>query len=459
MASLRGMLTLGELQQQVASGAIDTVVVAFTDLYGRFLGKRFDAEFFWEAVADHGTHGCDYLLTVDMEMEPVPGYSYANWELGYGDFHLVPDLATLRIASWLDRSALVICDVQDEQSHEPVPYAPRSLLQRQIARASAAGFTVQAASELEYFLFTDSYKAAAAQGYRTLDPAGWYIEDYHILQGTREEAFNGAVRRHLKASGIPVENSKGEWGLGQHELNVRYADVLTMADRHAIYKQCLKEVAESLGMSVTFMAKVAADQAGSSSHIHLSLWQGEQNAFAGTEKLGPVECSETFRWFLGGWLHHLPELMVFSAPTINSYKRYQSGSWAPTRIAWSHDNRTAGFRVVGHGRSLRIESRVPGADCNPYLVYAAALASGLDGIANRIEPPDVFSGDIYAAQHLPRVPKTLRDATELFAHSEFAKQTLGAAVVEHYTHFFQTEQAAFDNAVTDWERKRYFERI
>jgi glutamine synthetase len=218
-------------------------------------------------------------------------------------------------------------------------------------------------------------------------------------------------------------------------------------------------VAEQLGMSVTFMAKYAADQAGSSSHTHLSLWQGEENAFAGTGQFGPVQCSDLFRWFLGGWLHHLPELMVFYAPTINSYKRYQAGSWAPTRIAWSHDNRTAGFRVVGRGRSLRIESRVPGADCNPYLVYAAALASGLDGIANQIEPPPVFNGDIYAAQHLPHVPKTLRHATDLFANSAFAKQRFGTDVVEHYTHFFEVEQAAFDKAVTDWERKRYFERI
>lgn len=459
MANLRGMLTVDELAQQVASGAIDTVVVAFTDLYGRFMGKRFDAEFFVEDIHQQGTHGCDYLLTVDMEMEPVPGYHYANWELGYGDFHLLPDLSTLRIASWLDRSALVLCDVEEEKTHRLVPYAPRTLLRQQIDRAAEHGYTTKAASELEYFLFNDSYKKAAADGYRTLEPAGWYIEDYHILQGTREEVFNGAVRRHLKASGIPIENSKGEWGLGQHELNVRYADVLTMADRHAIYKQCLKEVAEGLGMSVTFMAKYAAEQAGSSSHIHLSLWQGEQNVFDGPDQFGPVHCSDTFRWFLGGWLHHLPELMVFYAPTINSYKRYQAGSWAPTRIAWSHDNRTAGFRVVGHGRSLRIESRVPGADCNPYLVYAAALASGLDGIANRIEPPPVFNGDIYAAQHLPHVPKTLRHATELFANSDFAKRTFGADVVEHYTHFFEVEQAAFDKVVTDWERKRYFERI
>jgi len=267
------------------------------------------------------------------------------------------------------------------------------------------------------------------------------------------------VRRHLKQSGIPVENSKGEWGRGQHELNVRYADVMTMADRHTIYKQCLKEVADQQGLSVTFMAKVAADQAGSSCHTHLSLWQGDRSAFTSGQGFGPIRASDTFRWFLGGWLHHLPEMMVFYAPTVNSYKRYQAGSWAPTRIAWSVDNRTAGFRVVGQGPSLRIESRVPGADCNPYLTYAAALFSGLDGIANRIEPPPAFTGDVYAAEQLPHVPATLRDATERLATSDFARRVLSSDVVEHYVHFYRTEQAAFDQAVTDWERHRYFERI
>ena len=459
MAQRLGMRTLDELRIDIADGTVDTVLAVFTDHYGRFLGKRFDAEFFVEETAHHGTHGCDYLLTVDMEMEPVPGYRFASWEQGYGDFHLLPDLQTLRIASWLDRTALVLCDVEDEENHTLVSVAPRTMLRRQIDRATQLGFRAKAASELEYFIFQDSYRDAAARGYQGLTPAGWYIEDYHALQGAREEAFNGAVRRHLRQSGIPVENSKGEWGLGQHELNVRYADVLAMADNHAIYKQCLKEIADQMGISVTFMAKYAADAAGSSSHVHLSLWQGDNNAFAGEQSFGPVHCSDAFRWFLGGWLHHLPELMVCYAPTINAYKRFQAGSWAPTRIAWSYDNRTAGFRVVGRGQSLRIECRVPGADCNPYLVYAAALASGLDGIANQIEPPAVFEGDVYAAQHLPRIPMTLRDATLRFAQSHFANDALGQEVVEHYVHFFRKEQEAFDNAVTDWERKRYFERI
>ena len=258
---------------------------------------------------------------------------------------------------------------------------------------------------------------------------------------------------------MPVETSKGEWGVGQHELNVRYAEVMAMADRHCIYKQCAKELADQLGMSVTFMAKLAEDQAGSSCHVHLSLWSGDDNAFAGDKKIGPVSCTDAFRWFLGGWIAHVPEVMVFYASNVNSYKRYRSGSWAPTKLAWSYDNRTAGFRVVGSGPSLRIECRIPGADCNPYLVYAAALASGLDGIANRIEPPELFVGDVYAAQELPDVPGSLGEATELFEASEFAARAFGADTVEHYTHFFRTEQQAYSVAVSDWERRRYFEQI
>jgi glutamine synthetase len=394
-----------------------------------------------------------------MEMEPVPGYRFANWEKGYGDFHLVPDFETLRVASWLDRTALIICDLEDDKNHRAVAQAPRSILRNQIAKAAKMGYRAMAGSELEYYIFKNSYRDAAAKGYHGLEPAGWYLEDYHALQGAREEAFNGAARRHLRLSGIPVESSKGEWGLGQHELNVRYSDVLTMADRHAVFKQCLKEIAERAGASVTFMAKFAADQAGSSCHIHMSLRRKNRSVFPGKEHLGPVACSETFRWFLGGWIAHAPEMMVFYAPTVNSYKRYQAASWAPTRLAWSYDNRTAGFRVVGEGNSLRIECRIPGADCNPYLAFAAALASGLDGIENRIEPPKIFTGDVYAARHLPLVPRTLRDATDLFAKSKFAKNALGEEVVEHYLHFYRMEQEGYDKAVTDWERRRYFERI
>ncbi len=456
---IKGMLSIERLRELVAQDQIETVIVGFTDHYGRLVGKRYDAEMFVDDVIGQGTHACDYLLTVDMEMEPVPGYKFANWELGYGDFHLVPDLNTLRTASWLDKTALVLCDVQNEKRHEPVSIAPRSILRKQIDAARGLGFESFAASELEYYLFENSYRQAHEQGYQTLTPAGWYLEDYHILQGTRTEPFNAAARHHLKHSGVPVETSKGEWGLGQHELNVRYAEALEMADRHAVYKQCLKEIAEAMELSVTFMAKFAADRAGSSCHIHFSLWRDGKNAFAGDNQFGPVKCSNEFRWFLGGWMAHVYDVMPFYAPTVNSYKRYVDGSWAPTRLAWSYDNRTGGFRVVGNGSSLRIECRIPGADANPYLAFAASLASGLDGIANKTEPPDCFTGDIYAAKTLPRVPYTLAEATDRFAASEFAKRAFGEDVVEHYAHFFRTEQSAFNSAVTDWERKRYFERI
>ena len=454
----RGMLTRNELQALVP-GEIDTVVVGFTDHYGRLMGKRYDAEMFIEQIATGGAHGCDYLLTTDMEMEPVRGYRFANWELGYGDFHLAPDLDTLRRASWLDRSALVLCDVHDAKTHEPVAVAPRSILRRQLDATRKAGFDAFAASELEHYFFRTSYEQAARGALRDLAPAGWYLEDYHLMQGARTEDFHAEVRRHLTASGVPVENSKGEWGRGQHEVNVRYAGALAMADRHVVFKQCLKELADAMGASVTFMAKIAPNQAGSGCHIHFSLWRNGRNVFAGRTKCGPVECSDVFRWFLGGWIARTPELMPFYAPTINSYKRYVDASWAPTRLAWSGDNRTAGFRVVGHGESLRIECRLAGADCNPYLAFAAALASGLDGVANRTEPPAAFSGDIYAAQQLPRVPRTLAEAADQFERSEFARHAFGNDVVEHYLHFFRSEQRAFEAAVTDWEFQRYFERI
>src|SRR5262245_12651345 len=441
----RGMLTPEALRGLVASGEIETVIGGFTDHYGRLVGKRFDAEMFVDEVAASGGHACDYLLTVDMEMEPVPGYTFANWELGYGDVHMVPDMATLRLATWLEKTAIVLCDL------EGVDVAPRSILRRQVEAAKKAGYAGFAATELEHYLFQTSYRDAALQDYRNLEPAGWYLEDYHILQGTRTEGFHAAARRHLKLSGVPVETSKGEWGKGQHELNVRYAEVMEMGDRHVVFKQCLKEIAERMGLSVTFMAKFAADGAGSSCHIHFSLARDGKNAFEARP--------DAFRHFLGGWIAHVPDVMVFYAPTVNSYKRYVDASWAPTRLAWSNDNRTAGFRIVGSGASTRIECRIPGADCNPYLALAASLASGLDGIARQIEPPEAFVGDIYQARNLPRVPYTLTEATDVFEKSAFAKQAFGSDAHEHYLHFYRTEAQAYDKAVTDWERRRYFERI
>jgi len=456
---IEGMLTLETLVSLVEKKEIETVVVGFTDHYGRLMGKRFEADFFLESAIKEGTHACDYLLTTDMEMEPVPGYHFANWELGYGDFHLVPDIATLRRADWLDKTAIILCAIKDEKEHTAVAQAPRSILTRQVENLTTAGFEAFAASELEYYLFEDGYREAAEANFQSLKPAGWYLEDYHIMQGSRTEDFTAAARRHLKHSGVPVETSKGEWGLGQHELNVRYAEIGVMADRHVVFKQCLKELADQMGLSLTFMAKYDEKGAGSSCHIHISLWQDGKNAFVGDKDFGTVKGSDIFGWFLGGWIKYVSDVMVFYAPTINSYKRYVDGSWAPTRIAWSRDNRTAGFRVVGAGNSLRIECRIPGADCNPYLAFAASIASGLKGIEEKIAPPDCFVGDIYEASHLPHVPRTLKDAVAKFEQSDFVSEVFGDAVKEHYTHFYKKEIKAHEAAVSDWERKRYFERI
>lgn len=452
---------MAELQKKAASGEIETVIAAFPDIYGRLFGKRITTDFFLDQVADSGMHACNYLLTTDMEMNPVSGYRYANWETGYGDFHCIPDMDTLRLAAWLDRTALVICDIHETRGTAETSIAPRNMLKKQIKLAEQMGFRAMGASELEYYIFNDTFETARSKNYRDIRPFGSYIEDYHILQGTREEPLNASVRKFLSESGVPVEFSKGEWGPGQHELNVRYDDVMTMADNQTVYKQCFKDVAGSLGLSVTFMAKFDTDLAGSSCHLHLSLWDfaGKNNLFAGRDVLGPVACSEVFRWFMGGWIRHAPDLMPFYAPTVNSYKRYQAGSWAPTALSWSYDNRTAGFRVVGEDESLRIESRIPGADINPYLAFAAALASGLDGICNRIEPPECFKGDMYSSSELPRVPATLRDAIARLEKSEFARAAFGEDVIEHYLHFYKTEQSAYDRAVTDWERRRYFEQI
>ena len=457
--NLKGKITQKQLKKKISSGKIETIIVAFVDHYGRLVGKRFDADFFLQYAIENGTHACDYLLTTDMEMNPVAGYDFANWESGYGDFHLIPDLSTLRRAAWLKKTALVFCNLLKNKTHQIIEEAPRSILAKQLSRLKKKGYTCQAASELEYFVFENNYREAFQQYYHDLKPVGWYLEDYQILQGTRTEFFTAKARRYLKKSGVSVENSKGEWGTGQHELNIGFTEAMEMADRHIVFKQCLKELADSLGISVTFMAKYHEDQAGSSCHLHLSLWKEGRNIFAGNNDLNGIKCSDVFRWFLGGWIKYVPDVMPFYAPTVNAYKRYIDASWAPTRLAWSFDNRTAGFRIVGRGESLRIECRIPGADCNPYLAFAAALASGLAGIKKKIEPPEMFGGDIYAANHLPRVAYSLREAVDKFEHSKFAKKAFGKKVVAHYAHHFKMEAKAYDQAVTDWERKRYFERI
>jgi glutamine synthetase len=454
-----GRLTEEDLAHAVEAGEIETVLAVFPDLYGRVMGKRFVARFFLESIASHGFHACDYLLACDMEMDPVPGYAFASWEAGYGDFHCVADGRTLRRAAWLEKTAIVLCDLVDTDSRA-IEIAPRRLLARQVLRAKEMGLSARAGSELEMYVFRETFESARHKGYRDLQTFGSYIEDYNILQGTKEEPLVGAIVRALDASGVPMEGSKGEWGPGQQELNVRFSDLVEQADRNVLTKHAAKEIADRQGLAVTFMAKWNEKLAGSSMHQHLSLWDaaGEKSLFSGSGHGGPGEESDVFRWFLGGWMAHAEELVALMAPSVNSYKRFQSASFAPTSVAWSRDNRTVGFRVVGHGESLRIECRIPGADANPYLAYAAALASGLDGISRRIEPPPVFGGDAYAAKALPRVPRTLREATERLASSAFAREAFGAEFVDHYVHFLRTEQRKFDEAVTDWEKARFFER-
>lgn len=451
-------MTKKEVLRTLDREKIDTVIVGMVDHYGRLVGKRADVDFFKKNILKKGTHACDYLLTTDMEMNPIEGYASANWTKGYGDFHLAPDLATFRIASWLKRTAIVICDLYNHD-HTEIAVSPRQILKHQLSRLTDLGYGCNSAHELEYYLSNDSYAAASEKNYHNLKASGWYLEDYHILQGTRVEKYTSKVRKHLKRSGIPVETSKGEWGLGQHEINIQYAGALEMADRHIIYKQCMKEIADKMGLSVTFMAKYQEEQAGSSCHIHLNLTKGGNNAFAGEQDHGGVKCSNEFLWFLGGWMKYMPEVMPFYAPTINSYKRYIHSSWAPTRLAWSRDNRTSGFRIVGSGESLRIECRIPGADCHPYLALAAAIASGISGIEQKIMPPPILSGNAYDSQQSQELPKTLESATNNLRNSSWAKTVLGADVIDHYCHFYQTEVNQYQQAVTDWERKRYYERI
>jgi glutamine synthetase len=454
-----GMLTLGDLKREITAGTIDTVVAAMVDMQGRLIGKRFHAEFFADGGYEE-THGCNYLLGLDIEMEPVPGYKATSWEKGYGDFVLKPDMATMRRIPWLPGTALVLCDVLDHHTHEDVPHSPRAILKKQLARLDAMKLKAYVASELEFFLFDDSYDVAYQKGYRNLKTAGYYIEDYHILQTTKEEAVMRAIRNGLNAAGIPVENSKGEWGPGQEEINVQYAEALEMADRHAIIKNACKEIAHGLGKAVTFMAKWDYGMAGSSCHIHQSLWSADAKSPLFFDKKGDHGMSEMMKQFLAGQLEHAREMTYFLAPYVNSYKRYMVGTFAPTRAIWSFDNRTAGYRICGAGtKSVRVECRIGGADLNPYLAIAALLAAGLDGIEKKMKLEPAFSGDAYdPAKQLREVPKTLRDAQALLDGSKFLRGVMGDDVIDHYVHTAAWEQFEFDRRITDLELKRGFER-
>ena len=447
------MLSIDELRAEAGAGAIDTVVTAFTDMQGRLFGKRIQVEYFLDDVLSHGIEGCNYLLALDMEMDPVPGYEMANWEGGYGDFGIVPDMATLRRIPWLDRTALVICDVVNHDG-SPVVASPRQILIAQYERAREMGFTPMMASELEFYLYKESYAEAWDRDFRELTPTIPYILDYHVLATTMDEQYLGPIRRGMHAAGIPVEFSKGEAWYGQHEVNTRYADAVTAADRHTIYKNGVKEIAFLNGISATFMAKPSEKDIGSSCHIHTSLvGEGGKSAFVE----GEVE-TDTFRHFLGGMRAHAREVALFIAPSVNSYKRYAAESWAPTSVSWGRDNRTCGFRIVGHGQSRRIECRIPGADANPYLAFAALLAAGLDGIAEQADPGPELKGNAYEEAEAEPFPSTLREAVELWEGSEFVRTAFGEDVWAHYLNYGRTEQRLFDQVVTDYERRRMFER-
>lgn len=458
----RGTLDVRELEQLVAAGDVDTVLAAMPDMQGRLVGKRVAASYFLEEVAEHGTHGCAYLLGCDVEMEPQPGYRLTSWEAGYGDLLMRPDLATLRLVPWLARTALVLCDTYSEHG-DLLQEAPRSVLRRQVERARALGFEPFFASELEFYLFTETYDSARAKHHHDLVTGGSYIQDYHILRTTRDEWLIRQIRTGMDGASIPVESSKGEWGPGQHEINLRYAPALEMADRHTIYKNGAKEIAALNGASVTFMAKWREDLAGNSCHIHSSLRElatadGRPLFFeTGREPFG---MSELFRHYLAGQLALAQDLTLFYAPAVNSYKRFQAASFAPTAIVWGYDNRTCGFRLVGaDGPGLRVENRMPGGDANPYLAFAATLAAGLHGIERRLELPEMFRGDAYRAPDLPRIPGSLREAIDALEASLVARTLLGDAVVDHYLNAARLEQAAHDRAVSCWELDRYFERI
>ena len=442
------MISLDELRSDVESGAIDTVVVAFTDMQGRLMGKRLHAEFFLEDSVDHGVEGCNYLLALEMEMDPIPGYQIASWEQGYGDFGLKPDFATLRTVPWLEGTALVLADVVWHDG-SPVRPSPRQVLKAQVERAEALGFTPMFGSELEFFLLKETYAEAHAKHYRDLTPSVPYILDYHILATTYDEPLIRQIRNGMQGAGIKVETSKGEAWPGQQEINFRFADAVTMADNHSIYKNGAKEIAHLNGCSITFMAKPDHSWIGNSCHIHSSLWQKGKNAFAGE--------SDVFKQYLAGHIDCSRELAVFMAPTINSYKRYAAGSWAPTTLAWGHDNRTCGFRIVGHGAALRTETRIPGGDVNPYLAFAALIAAGLHGIENGLELPPPLEGNAYESD-AERFPHSLREAIAALESGSVARQALGDEVVDHYLNYARTEQRLFDEVVTCYERERMFER-
>jgi len=455
------MLSLDALRESVDAGEIDTVVVAITDMQGRLQGKRFHARFFLDEVVAHNTEACAYLLAVDTEMNTVDGYQLASWETGYGDFMLVPDMATLRPVPWQPGTVLLLADLAGLEGtpgaeNAPVRVSPRQMLRAQLDRAAALGWTALAGTELEFVVFEGSYEQAWDRGYRDLVPANRYNADYSVLGTGRIEPLLRDIRNSMAGAGLYVESAKGECNLGQHEIAFRYADALTTADQHSIYKTGAKEIAARHGYALTFMAK-PNEREGNSCHIHLSFREADGTpVMAGG---GPYGLSPTGESIIAGLLAGLRELTLLLAPTINSYKRFAPGSFAPTAVAWGPDNRTCALRLVGHGPSLRVECRVPGGDVNPYLALAGLVAAAVSGADTGMPLQPPLTGNAYTVKGPPRVPSSLGEALALWESSELAASAFGEDVVSHYATMARVELEAYGRAVTDWELRRYFERI
>ncbi|MFJ8802057.1 glutamine synthetase family protein [Streptomyces sp. NPDC102487] len=456
MADRTPPLAVEELRALVAAGEIDTVVLAFPDMQGRLQGKRFAAPFFLDEVLEHGTEGCNYLLAVDTDMNTVDGYAMSSWDRGYGDFAMHPDLGTLRRVPWNEGTALLIADLAWNDG-SPVVAAPRQILRRQLDRLADLGYTAQVGTELEFIVFKDTYEHAWDTGYRGLTPANQYNIDYSVLGTGRIEPLLRRIRNEMQAAGLTVESAKGECNPGQHEIAFKYDEALVTCDQHAVYKTGAKEIASQEGVSLTFMAKYN-EREGNSCHIHLSLADADgTNVMAGSAQ-DPGGMSEVMRRFLAGQLAALRDFSLLYAPNINSYKRFQPGSFAPTAVAWGYDNRTCSLRVVGHGRSMRFENRLPGGDVNPHLAVAGLVAAGLYGIEHKLELPEACAGNAYTSEY-DHVPTTLREAAELWEKSPIARAAFGDEVVAHYRNMARVELEAFDAAVTDWELRRSFERM
>jgi glutamine synthetase len=451
---------LHELQAMVRDGRVDTLIVAITDMQGRLMGKRVQGEAFLNGVIDHGAHFCTYLLGTDMEMNTPEGFALMNWETGYGDWIAEPVWDTMRVLPWLEKTAIVLGDTIDEESHSEIPVSPRTILKQQVAKAADAGFAIKAGSEFEYYVLKESWEESAKLGWGIPQRFGYYNEDYHLLQATKAEPLHRLLRNQMTEARIPIEFSKGEAAPGQHEVNIRYDHVLESADRSVLFKHGAKEIAYLNGWGISFMAKPDHTWTGSSGHLHMSLWDaaGDTVLTHDGEGGGAYGISEVFSQFVAGMMALSRELAIFIAPNINSYKRYASLSWAPVNVVWGRDNRTTGFRLVGHGPGLHVENRFPGGDMNAYLTYAAMVGAGLYGIRHGLSLVDEFKGNGYIATGVPRMPRALYEAIAELEKSEAAVEIFGQDVVDHYLNAARVEQELYDSMVHNWDRERYLER-